>query len=248
MTEEGKIMMKSYLSHHGIQGQHWGVKNGPPYPLKPEVSQRIQKKGKADAEYRKKRDELKKGSTKVKTEGFSEDENLNTKPVTNSRELSRMAHQANEGRFGQEGYCNNCAKCSTALELIKRGYDVKAGPSIYGNLTSASDYWWDGATTYNENTYRVQNRINSFGRNGSGTVGIRYKSGGGHSFNFFNVGGYNNTMFVNSQTGDVIGTWNDVLDFFPAIDTNARVRVTRLDEATPNFKHMEEDKVLEWRS
>lgn len=24
-----------YLEHHGIQGQRWGVRNGPPYPLKP---------------------------------------------------------------------------------------------------------------------------------------------------------------------------------------------------------------------
>ena len=26
-------MAKDYLSHHGIQGQKWGVRNGPPYPL-----------------------------------------------------------------------------------------------------------------------------------------------------------------------------------------------------------------------
>lgn len=24
-----------YLSHHGIEGQKWGVRNGPPYPLTP---------------------------------------------------------------------------------------------------------------------------------------------------------------------------------------------------------------------
>lgn len=26
--------VKTYLAHHGIKGQHWGVRNGPPYPLK----------------------------------------------------------------------------------------------------------------------------------------------------------------------------------------------------------------------
>lgn len=26
------------LYHHGIQGMHWGVKNGPPYPLDKKVS------------------------------------------------------------------------------------------------------------------------------------------------------------------------------------------------------------------
>lgn len=28
-----KYLMESYLEHHGILGQKWGVKNGPPYPL-----------------------------------------------------------------------------------------------------------------------------------------------------------------------------------------------------------------------
>lgn len=27
------INNEDYLAHHGIKGQEWGVKNGPPYPL-----------------------------------------------------------------------------------------------------------------------------------------------------------------------------------------------------------------------
>ena len=27
--------MSDYISHHGVEGQKWGVKNGPPYPLEP---------------------------------------------------------------------------------------------------------------------------------------------------------------------------------------------------------------------
>lgn len=30
-----KISKQDYLEHHGILGQKWGVRNGPPYPLKP---------------------------------------------------------------------------------------------------------------------------------------------------------------------------------------------------------------------
>lgn len=33
MRYYGIIRSEQYLAHHGIKGQHWGVRNGPPYPL-----------------------------------------------------------------------------------------------------------------------------------------------------------------------------------------------------------------------
>ena len=30
-------MNTNYISHHGIKGQKWGKRNGPPYPLDPET-------------------------------------------------------------------------------------------------------------------------------------------------------------------------------------------------------------------
>lgn len=33
----------NYLAHHGIKGQHWGVRNGPPYPLDSSNNSRIEK-------------------------------------------------------------------------------------------------------------------------------------------------------------------------------------------------------------
>jgi len=37
----------STLYHHGIKGQSWGVKHGPPYPLSERTHKRIVKKGEA---------------------------------------------------------------------------------------------------------------------------------------------------------------------------------------------------------
>lgn len=321
MTEEGKIMMKNYLSHHGIQGQHWGVKNGPPYPLKPEVSKKVQKKGAEEKAYRAKREKLKKGDKRVKSVGISHeyskrDKQLQTVGVhpknvtfyaddgwtstksedsynTISNELagmdtktakrvfgfgdtignggktnytdyfnsniSEVANKVNsyydpyfrtrKSRFGQPGYTNNCSKCSTAFEMQRRGYDVMAGGSLHGNLSTAAEYWWDGAKTYKEHSNTIDDRIQKFGRNGSGTISIRYSSGGGHEFNFTTDRKSGVTTYVDTQSGHgAIGhSWDDVKKFFGGnIDDNQFIRVTRLDTATPNFKHMAEDDVLDY--
>lgn len=39
--------MTDYLVHHGIKGQRWGVRNGPPYPLSSAKHQRVVSKGDA---------------------------------------------------------------------------------------------------------------------------------------------------------------------------------------------------------
>ena len=46
MREEvyiGALVSNEYLKHHGIKGQKWGTKHGPPYPLDDNVSDRIKK-------------------------------------------------------------------------------------------------------------------------------------------------------------------------------------------------------------
>ena len=289
-------MYSNELYHHGILGQKWGVKHGPPYPLDAKVSKGVQKKGKQDAKYRKQKEALKKGDKRVKTEGIShefkredryikdtgvwihDDGSISTNTLAN--ELSGMsydegmrvfgykdyregtthrnemfnndaiirnfARKVNDRRFGEEGYTNNCAKCSSAFILNMKGYDCMAGRSIHGNLNTASEYWWDGAVTHKEYSDNVQNRINKYGRNSCGTIGIRYKDGGGHAFNFV-TDKTGHTRYINSQTGNILNSWDEVKSFFGGnIDESKHIRVCNLTNATPNFKHMAEDDVINY--
>lgn len=43
-----ELGLQLYLLHHGIQGQEWGVRNGPPYPLDQKEHARVIKKAKKD--------------------------------------------------------------------------------------------------------------------------------------------------------------------------------------------------------
>ena len=42
---EGVEKFDSYLEHHGITGQKWGVRHGPPYPLESTTSGRVKSQG-----------------------------------------------------------------------------------------------------------------------------------------------------------------------------------------------------------
>lgn len=42
------VNTNSYIKHHGIDGQKWGVHHGPPYPLDRKVSVRIEKRAKSN--------------------------------------------------------------------------------------------------------------------------------------------------------------------------------------------------------
>ncbi len=39
--------MKNYLAHHGVAGQKWGQRHGPPYPLNPNPSKQAKLKAKS---------------------------------------------------------------------------------------------------------------------------------------------------------------------------------------------------------
>ena len=61
-----------YLAHHGIKNQKWGVKNGPPYPLKPSDHSAAEKKALGEG-------------TKKKTEPSKQKEKKESDPETAAR-------------------------------------------------------------------------------------------------------------------------------------------------------------------
>lgn len=140
---------------------------------------------------------------------------------------------------------NNCSKCSDMVELIMRGLSpdsFSAGRSQYGMLSTATEYHWDGAIPYKEKSLEnIERRIKSFGNHGSGTISVRRADGTGHSMHFSAT-----NKGIEVQDGQIAKTYNSISEALSAEghDFNQFCKITRLDCATPNLKHMEEDSVI----
>lgn len=142
---------EEHLSHHGIKGQKWGVKHGPPYPLKGE--NRVQRTSGLEGyalglAYDLSVGAAKRGIAKIRVSADnkrrSKNENVDkktgfrlkdpNKEYTDKDDIKRI----NPG-FAQSPYLsdkkttNNCAYCTAAFELRKRGYDVRAKKAESGD-------------------------------------------------------------------------------------------------------------------
>lgn len=167
------------LYHHGIPGQKWGDRNGPPYPLDDkehdQVVERKEKKGLTDEQkkaliigasitagliagygaYR--LYEINKFNKSdfgdlgymLKNKTYSADEDM--KAVNGSRLLNPF-----KNLNGQ--YSHNCVLCSATYDLRRRGYDVKAGEETIGKT------WNDVAKIYGLSEKELMDRIKSFDR------------------------------------------------------------------------------------
>lgn len=123
MYSENDFRYYSELWHHGILNQKWGVRNGPPYPLNQETHREVVK-GYGSAKGVSKR--LSSRQTVVTATFKSTDLPKKMKPM--SRLQDAKATNPNFKSIGGPAYAQNCANCTVAYELRRRGYDVKANP------------------------------------------------------------------------------------------------------------------------
>lgn len=239
------VYTKDFLAHHGIKGQKWGQRNGPPYPLKESNRSRSEKKFQLSS-----KDRINKAIEKYGSMTSSE-----------LRNLGGYVNPNGDPRI------NNCKECAEAT--IKRWLQVDVGavastqPSD-GNLRKfveernydSSGVTWiggdndislQGATNFED---RISKAILRKCKNGDcGMIGVEWdfdkKFAGydknyieeikrlvdegrippGHAFNFYVKG--DKVIYYDDQPDSVIGDASSYLTQIRSDKNPEAVRLTR---------------------
>lgn len=131
--------LEDHLAHHGIKGQQWGVKHGPPYPLTKEQNLQIRstkfntrrdlrdQEDATDELYTKKNSDILRKHLKYEKVSEMDRKAKIPKNYTES-ELNKdlMAVNPRLSHSDKIGSYFNCRNCALALEMRRRGYDVQA--------------------------------------------------------------------------------------------------------------------------
>ena len=141
-----------FIAHHGIKGQKWGVKNGPPYPLDDATNRkvrmgRIHTKSEVGEYYRYDA----KNSSLIRDQKKPEalkDLPRKTKDYSMQEEMD-FVNPANElGHKHDIGRIFNCQNSAVALDMRLKGYDVEARRKSDGsNVGDIASYYKDGELT-----------------------------------------------------------------------------------------------------
>ena len=109
--------------------------------------------------------------------------------------------------YGDEGYTLNCASCSVAYDMRRRGYDVKAAKR-FGTLASDVEKMYKGGKLQtfspskrsSKNTSKLYSELGKLGDGARGVVDVGWgKSGGRHMMNFEVINGQ--AYIIDSQSG-----------------------------------------------
>lgn len=145
--------------------------------------------------------------------------------------------------WGSPGTTQNCAKCTAAVELARFGVNLIAGKQVYPSSADAMSYWFDGAENTKSEIDEMQATLSGYGPGSSGSLAGYYPNGAGGHCLHWSVDNNGNFSVEDGQNGRRFSSIKEASDTY-GFDTSRNFSAFRLDNATPNWDHLEEDSVV----
>lgn len=259
-------METTYIKHHGIKGQKWGQRNGPPYPLNAGAHSAAEKRAnpklggvstsKASSTKQQTTEDTKNfvGSGNVGSLGF------NAKKAPCSMEEDAKAVNPNFDPWDPSlDYSMNCTSCVMAYSLRRMGLDVEAKACPDGRyLDEMPEYF--GKCLDREHSKHITFNMTKNGsedlrhkieeqclqlckddKNGVGFIEVSSPKGWGHVFNWEKTNS-GKIAFIDAQTNHVNDSTID--RYFKILARGKHLQtdtyVSRLDNSVPNGEKLKE--------
>lgn len=145
--------------------------------------------------------------------------------------------------WGEKGTTQNCAKCTVAVELARFGAKLVAGKQLYPSSADAMSYWFDGTEKTSSEIDDMQSTLDSYGPGSSGSIAGYYPNGAGGHCMHWSVDTNGDFSIEDGQNGKRFSSIREAADTY-GFDLSRKFSAFRLDNATPNWDHLEEDNVI----
>lgn len=145
--------------------------------------------------------------------------------------------------WGEKGTTQNCAKCTVAVELARFGAKLVAGKQLYPSSADAMSYWFDGTEKIKQKIGDLQATLKNLGPGSSGSIAGYYPNGAGGHCMHWSVDKDGDFTIEDGQNGKRFSSISEAADTY-GFDTDREFSAFRLDNATPNWDHLEEDNVI----
>lgn len=138
------------------------------------------------------------------------------------------------------GHTENCMLCTTALDLKRRGYDVKAGTSADGYYASDLKKWYKEEKDATTGKFKdIVNQLKSEPEGSHGNIMVFWAMGGGHSM-FYQIEN-GKPVIYDAQSNKKY----NVNTIARHVNTNISGHCyLRTDNLTPNYEYLKENKII----
>lgn len=252
-----------FLNHHGIQGQKWGVKNGPPYPLDSKIHNDIVKQKRVE-DVKNRLDARKSGFDSLesipKAKNDYKDEVFNKHNekefLKGLNKLSEIREEIKNNNLTEEeaeqkyyDRAHNCYFCTQAGLMRLKGYEVRAqeaNKGLPGNISRK--LLWENSSVIKKREngnvvpfndwHEVMSAFASRGNGSYGEFGFQWKLGSGHSVMW--AVNKNEVVFMDGQFEKVRGIYKiNSGEFTPELDKMlgkidlSKISLFNMTNATP---------------